>query len=272
MNEDIDDLIRSAKPAIPAGVRARTLEYAEPEGAVGSSPAFVRVLLRVAALLLLAVCSGVVAAMLSAPSQDTAEPVELAAELADARGRMDSLELDSPAKRIESLEAELASLEAHQRRAEEAFEQAVIRAMDTHERNQMAEWRERHIQHVREHQAIERDTVIAQLREDLNLTSDQEQEVRALLVAADKQAEVVIGEFYTNRHGRHDPRMREKFEKLAEDAEQKLTALLDAQQRDRIEEPTGIVSANPDDWAPNFEFHDGTDMDVYTNWITVTRD
>jgi hypothetical protein len=272
MPNDFDQLIRNAKPEIPAGARARTLESVEPEGAVGSTPAFVRVLPRVAALVLLAVCSGVAAAMLSAPKQQAAVPVDVAAEIAQARTRLDTLEQESPAARIERLKAEVANLEASRKANAENFKQAIASAVATHKTDQMNEWRERHLQHVREHQAREREATIQGLRDRLKLTPDQEKEVRALLESTDKQAEAVIGDFYTRRHGHPDPRMREKFKTLAEEADRKLNALLDAQQRDKIEGPTGIVSSKPEDWGPSMDFHDGTDVDVYSNWITVTRD
>ncbi|MCA8937478.1 MAG: hypothetical protein KDB68_14880 [Planctomycetes bacterium] len=269
MNQDIEHLIRSAKPIVPAGARARTLESVEPEGAVGSTPAFVRVFLRVAALVLLAVCSGIVAAMLSAPAQSAGEPVDVAAQIADARARLDSLEQTSLTNRIANLQSELSALQAERN---SVFERVIKEAIVEHEQQQMAEWRERHIRHVREHQAVEREATIRRMRDELDLTPEQEKEVRALLVSTDKQAEALISGFYTDRHARHDPSMHEKFEKLAEEADTKLTALLDAQQRDQMNEPTGIVSAEPEDWAPSFEFRDGTDVDVYTNWITVTRE
>lgn len=269
MNDDIEQLILSAKPIVPAGARARTLESVEPEGAVGSTPAFVRLFLRVAALVLLAVCSGVVAAMLSAPAQSAGEPVDVAAQIADARARLDSLEQNSLANRIANLQTELSTLQAAR---SSALEQAIEQAIVEHEKKQIAEWRERHVQHVREHQAVEREATIRRMREELDLTAEQEKEVRALLVSTDKQAEALISGFYTDRHARHDPTMHAKFEKLAEEADTKLTALLDAQQRDQMNGPTGIVSSEPEDWAPSFEFRDGTDVDVYTNWITVTRE
>ena len=151
-------------------------------------------------------------------------------------------------------------------------QKAIADAVADHQTAQMAEWRERHLQHIREHQAAERDATIEALRNELDLTAGQEKEVRALLESADKQAEAMIGDFYTRRHGHPDPRMHDKFEALASETDRKLTALLDAQQREKIGRPTGIVSTAPEDWAPSMEFQDGTDVDVYTNWITVTRD
>ncbi|MCB9936233.1 MAG: hypothetical protein H6840_11140 [Planctomycetes bacterium] len=270
MNEDFDKLIRNAKPAVPEGARARVLEHVEAHGAVASAPAPWRVLLRAAALVLLAVFAGVAAALAGRPEPAPAgDPVaELAAEVKALDAQVAALERDSAALQLAKLQAEVAALETRR----QAFEQAVTGLVEAHELCEREEWRQRHIEHMRRHYAEEQEATIERLRSELNLSAEQEKEVRALLTEAGKQAEGLIGEVYTSGRRRHDPRMHDKFAQLASETETQLNALLNEQQRGRMAGPTGIVSSEPEDWAPRSDFRDATDLDVWTNWINVTRE
>lgn len=266
MATDFDNLIRSARPEVPAAARERVLGYVEAHGAVASTPAPFRVLLRAAALVMLALLAGVAAALVATPSPQPATPADLP-DIGPLAERVAALETDLPVAELSRIAERIDEL-AQARR--DAFLEAVNRQIDIHENEQAMVWRERHIKHVREHYAEEREATIERMRDELGLTAEQEQQVREVLEETGKQAEALIGDFYTHGH-HHDRRVNDKFAQLAADTEKKLEALLDRQQREAIEDEGGIVSAAPEDWAPSSEFRDGTDLDVWTNWITVTR-
>jgi hypothetical protein len=129
----------------------------------------------------------------------------------------------------------------------------------------MEEWRERHIQYVRSAVQRHSDETVERLRKDVNLTAEQEAEVRTLLGNAGKEAEALIGNYYgRGRHSTHS-----EFEKLARETDEKLSALLSEQQRKQV--GAGLVSAKPEDWGPSSEIRDGTDYEVYMNWMSVSR-
>jgi hypothetical protein len=261
-------MIRNAKPAVPAMARETVLGYIEASGAAASIPTPFRILSRVAAMLLLAVGSGVIAAMLAPGREAGADPLPgLAAQRAMLQQRVDSLEQESPAARLALLEQQVAEFEDAQRAAEAQLEDAVVSVITKRDQNRMTEWRERHVEYVRAHNKRTADATIERLRDEVNLTSEQEAEVRALLDEAGKEAEGLIGKFYGR--SRHHSANRE-FEKLAEVTDNKLNALLSEQQRKQVGE--GLVSARPEDWGPSSEFRDGTDYEVYMNWMSVSRE
>jgi len=266
MPTDFDNLIRSAKPAVPASTRERVLEYVGAGGAAASAPALFRVFSRVAALVVLGVISGIAAAMLAPERETGADPLPgLRAQRAELEARLGRVEADSPAARLARLELEVAQLE----QADAALETAIVDAISARELKRVQLWRERHIQHVREHHERATEVTVQRLRDELGLTETQEAEVRALLAEAGQSAEALIGESYGRRrhYGVH-----EKFEQLAAETDEKLKTLLDDQQRKRLDRQTGLVSSEPEDWAPSSEFRDGTDLDVYMNWMTVSRE
>lgn len=273
MNDDFDNLIRNAKPAVPAGARARVLEYVGAHGAVASAPAPWRVFLRAAALVLLAVFAGVAAALVSRPeTAPTVDPVaQLAADVKALETQVAALERDSLYEQLAGLQAEVAALERSRTDSATALEQVVIAQLEARDSREREEWRQRHIEHMRRHYAEEQEATVERLRRELKLSAEQEKAVRELLTETGKQAEELIGEVYTGRRHRRDPRMHDKFAELANETEKKLAELLSEQQRGRME-GTGIVSAAPEDWAPRSEFRDDTDLDVWTNWINVTRE
>ncbi len=274
MNDDFDNLIRNARPDAPAGARARVLEYVGAHGAVASAPAPWRVFLRAAALVLLAVFAGVAAALVARPAPAPAlDPVaQLAAEVKALETQVAALERDSAAAQLVDLQAEVAALEAGRPDYGAALAQVVMAQLDARESREREEWRQRHLEHMRRHYAEEQEATVERLRRELNLSSEQEKAVRELLSETGKQAEELIGEVYTGRrHHRRDPRMHDRFAELANETEKKLAELLNEKQRGRME-GTGIVSAAPEDWAPRSEFRDETDLDVWTNWINVTRE
>lgn len=274
MNDDFDNLIRNAKPAVPAGARARVLEHVEAHGAVASAPAPWRVFLRAAALVLLAVFAGVAAALVSRPEPNPeVDPVaQLTDEMKALEVQVAALERDSGLEQLARLQAEVAALEAGRGGYDDAaLEQVVMAQLEARETREREEWRQRHLEHTRRHYAEEQEAAVERLRRELNLSAEQEKAVRELLTETGKQAEQLIGEVYTARRHRRDPRMHDKFAELANETEKKLAELLNDQQRGRME-GTGIVSAAPEDWAPRSEFRDDTDLDVWTNWINVTRE
>ena len=146
--------------------------------------------------------------------------------------------------------------------------EAVVDAYERRNETRMEEWRERHIAHVREHHAREANATVSALREELNLTPEQETQVRELLKEAEGKAIALIDGYYGR--GRHHG-MHEKFATLASKTEQDLQLLLNQQQREQL---TGavIVGSAPDDWAPSDEFRDGVDVDVWMNWMTASRE
>ncbi|MCB9895901.1 MAG: hypothetical protein H6839_15750 [Planctomycetes bacterium] len=277
MKTDFDNLIRSARPEVPAAARERVLDYVGAHGAVASAPAPFRTLparhslgvgvLRVAALVMLALLAGIAAALVATPSPQPATTAQLP-DIAPLAERVAALETDLPVAELNAIADRIDALET---RKAESFEAAVTQVINARETRQAELWRERHIEHVREHFAREREATIERMREELGLSPEQEKQVREVLEETGRQAESLIGDFYTRGH-HHDRQVGDKFAQLAADTDKKLEALLDRQQREMIESESGIVSAAPEDWAPSSEFRDGTDLDVWTNWITVTRD
>lgn len=275
MNDGFDNLIRNARPEVPAGARARVLEYVGAHGAVASAPAPWRVLMRAAALVLLAVFAGVAAALVARPDPTPGvDPVaQLAAEVKALQAQVAALEKDSAAAQLAGLQAEVDAFQAERGGYDvAALEQAVAAQLNAREARQREEWRQRHIEHMRRHYAQEQEATVERLRRELNLSHEQEQAVRELLTETGRQAEELIGEVYSGqRHRRRDSRVHDRFAQLASETEEKLNALLSEQQRGRME-GTGIVSAAPENWAPRSEFRDDTDLDVWTNWVNVTRE
>ena len=267
MTNDFDNLIRSARPEVPAAARERVLDYVGAHGAVASAPAPFRLLLRVAALVMLALLAGVAAALVATPSHQPATSAQLP-DIGPLAERVAALESDLPVAELNAIADRIDALEV---RHSTSFEEAVSRVIEAREVEQAAIWRERHIEHVREHFAEEREATIERMRDELGLTAEQEEQVREVLEETGKQAESLIGDFYTHGH-HHDRRVGDKFAQLAAETDKKLEELLDRQQREKLQPEGGIVSAAPEDWAPSSEFRDGTDLDVWTNWITVTRD
>lgn len=266
MPTDFDNLIRSAKPTVPPTARDGVLEHIEAHGAVASSPGPLRMPARVAALVVLALASGAIAALF-AP-----KPVQPDGDLAELRVRADRLDAALPsqdlAAEIQRIESAVAALEAEQADFDQAMLNAVQDAYAQRDAVRMEEWRERHVAHVREHHAREADATVTALREELNLTPEQEAQVRDLLKEAEDKAVALIGNYYGKRR-HHD--MHDKFAALAGETERDLQALLDVQQRERLDGAV-IVGAAPEDWAPSEEFHDDTDVDVWMNWMTVSRE
>jgi hypothetical protein len=268
MTFDADNLIRGAKPAVPPTARERVLGYIEAGGAAASVPAPFRMLTRVAALVLIALGAGIATTMITeqtVASNSVDVFVEFTAERPDIdilRTRVENLEVHNPAARLASLEQQVAELETER---DQAMHGLVVDVLNAREQQRMEEWRERHIQYVREHVKRITDATVEQLRKDVNLTAAQEVEVRALLGDAGKEAEALIGNYYG--HGRHSS--HSQFEKLARETDEKLSVLLSEQQREQV--GTGLVSAKPEDWGPSSEFRDGTDYDVYMNWMSVSR-
>ena len=272
MTTDFANLIRNAKPNVPAGVRGRVLDHVRAHGAVASTPAPFRILLRAAALVMLALLAGVATALVATPAAPQPQVSELRAEqlpdIAPLTERVAALETGLPVAELNVIADGIQTLEAER---ENALGEYVNRVLDAREVQRSTEWRERHVEHVREHFAREREATVERLRDELGLTPGQEQQVRALLEETGKEAEALISGFYGRGHHR-DSGMGDKFAVLANNTEKKLEALLDRQQREKIERESGIVSSSPEDWAPNSEFRDGTDVDVWTNWLTITRE
>jgi hypothetical protein len=265
---DADNLIIGAKPTVPPTARERVLGYVEAGGAAASTPAPFRILAQVAALVLIALGVGVGVALITGQSASSSVDVfvEFTAERPDItnlRTRVENLEVHNPAARLASLEQQVAELEVVR---DQAMQGLVLEVLRTREQQRMEEWRERHVQYVREAVQRHTDATVERLRKDVNLTAGQEAEVRELLGDAGKSAESLIGNFYgCGRHSTH-----REFEKLAKETDEKLNALLSEQQRERV--GAGLVSAKPEDWGPSSEFRDGTDYEVYMNWMSVSRD
>lgn len=270
MATDFDNLIRSAKPTVPPTARDGVLEYIEAHGAVASSPGPLRVLARMAAMVVLALASGYVAALFAGKADNGGS------DIAELRERAEQLKQSLPDPdlatevrvEVRRIEGAIADLEAQQAAADRLMLEAVNAAYARRDATRMQEWRERHVAHVREHHAREAEATISALREGLGLTPGQEAQIRDLLKQAEDKAVTLIGNYYGR--GRHHG-MHEKFEALALETQSELKALLDAQQRERLEGAV-IVGSAPEDWAPREEFRDGTDMDVWVNWMTVSRD
>lgn len=266
MTTDFDNLIRSAKPTVPPTARDGVLDYIEAHGAVALNPGPLRMLLRVAALVVLALASGAVAALF-APKPAAENP-----EIAELQERADKLKAALPgqdlAGEMQRIENAIAELEAQQAAQDKAMLDAVNDVYRRRDAARMEEWRERHIAHVREHHAREAEATVTALREELALTDAQEQQVRELLKEAEDKAVALIGNYYGKRrhHGMHD-----RFATLASETQSNLQALLDAQQQERLKGAV-IVGSAPEDWAPSEEFRDDTDVDVWMNWMTVSRE
>lgn len=264
MPTDFDNLIRNAKPPVPSAARERVLGYVLSEGAGGAAApnrASFRVLARVAALVMLAVGAGVVSALVSAPERADVI-VDFNAQVNDLRTRVEARE--SQAAKIATLEQQVSALELER---DSTLRELVVGVINARDQQRMLEWRERHVEYVRAHNRRAADATIEQLRADLKLTNTQEAEVRALLDDAGKEVEGLIGNFY-GRHGHRS--MHREFERVARETDERLNALLSEQQRVQVGE--GLVSSRPEDWGPSSEFRDGTDYEVYMNWMTVSRE
>ena len=270
--KDIDKLISSAKPAVSAQARAGVLEHARAHGAVALAPVPLRMsaLWRVAALITLALGAGVVSALVTPSPADTAPDftvTDLRAEIAELSESVSTLE------KLADLEARVDALQAQALDAR--LQASVQRVVEKREAQRNLEWRERHVAYVRARFAEDRDETVSRLKAEVGLTPEQEAEVVALLEDAGRQAETLIGDYYGDgsgrrgrRHGGH--RVHDKFEALAAATEEKLVILLDEQQRGKLD--GGLVSAEPADWAPSEDFRDGVDMDVWMNWMNVSRE
>jgi hypothetical protein len=277
MMDEVDNLIRDAKPEVPALAREGVLAHLRAHGVVVYAPASIRPLpvrhspgvgvLRVAALVVLALFAGVAAALVTPPSSSLGESRDVAVLAA----RVYAFEQNLPTAQVKALSEKAEALNPPASDHGKLLDRVIADAIHNHEQRKAEEWRERHVRHLRNAYAEQADATVERLRKELGLATEQEREVRALLAEAEKQAEALIGDFYT--HGHHpNPQVREKFVALATDTEKKLDALLDRQQREKMAPEKGIVSASPADWAPNSEFRDGTDLDVWTNWVTATSE
>jgi hypothetical protein len=265
MPTDFDNLITSARPTVPPTAREGVLEYIEAQGAVASGPGPLRMLGRVAALVVLALASGAVAALFAPRPEAPNELAELQAQVEDLKQTLPERNLRAELRQIEQSVAELEQQQA-------AFDRAVLTAvtnsMDRREAARMEEWRTRHVTWVREYQARRTEAAVSALREELSLTDDQAAQVRDLLKQAEDKAIELIGSYYGR--GRYQG-IHEEFAALAADTREDLQALLDAQQRERLE-GAAIVGNAPEDWAPRDDFRDGTDVDVWVNWMNVSRE
>ncbi|MBZ0136188.1 MAG: hypothetical protein K8I27_07440 [Planctomycetes bacterium] len=268
MATDFDNLIRSSKPAVPPTARDGVLEFIEAHGAVASSLGPLRSFGRVAALVVLALASGAVAALFALNARAPAN------DLGDLRARADKLDAALPTQSLVAdltregnrMDAALTELETARY---DALCETVVALLEARDAARMNEWRERHIAHVREHHAREADATVSALREEIDLSPEQEAEVRKLLADAGDKAVALIGSYYGEGHGMHG--MHDQFASLANETGRELQALLDSQQRERLD-GVMIVGSAPEDWAPSGEFRDGTDVDVWMNWMTVSRE
>ena len=277
MTTDFDKLITNSKPTVPPTARGRVLGYIEAGGAAASSPAPFRTLARVAALVAIAAGAGIASALIFGNSNAVDTYVEFNAsvdtyvEFTDERPdpdilrtRVENLEVHNPAARLASLEQQADALEVERDAAMRAL---VLDVISNREQQRLEEWRERHVQYVRQAVKHHTDELVGQLRKDVNLNADQEAEVRGLLADAGKEAEALIGNFYSGGVGRDSA--HQQFAQLAKATDEKLNALLSEQQRKQV--GAGLVSAKPEDWGPSSEFRDDTDYDVYMNWMSVSR-
>lgn len=270
MNDDrIHELIKNAKPRVDPATRERVRAAIEAEGVAASArPGSLMLLMRAAALMILALGAGVVAAYFNRPPEGD---VSLEARVSTVRERVESLERRLARAQLQDLQQQVERLE--QRRAEElesVIGQAVTSELEAREALRNERWRERHIAHVRRHYAREAEATVAAYREELELTPVQERRVRELLDAQGRKIEEVIAGVYGQRHGgRH---VHDELVALSDETTEKLTALLNAEQREYLPGGEAVISADPAYWAPSDEFQDATDIDAWFNWMSISEE
>lgn len=267
MQDRIDELIRNAKPQVDPAARERIRGHVGAYRGSASRLGSLVGLLRAAALVALALGSGIAAAVWNSPRPaDLSQETERVAELEQ---RVNELAERSPMAQVEDLKARLDDLEPEAAIAgvvDEAIENAVAEAMEQRQQRELEQWRDRHLRYTRARWERHTAQTITELREESGLTEAQEAEVRELLDAQGRKAEALIAETY--RPGHH--RLHRGFAQLSTETDEKLAALLEEQRRQGVEAPRGVLAADPEDWAPSDDFEDDSDIDAWVYWMNQT--
>ncbi|MBX3473341.1 MAG: hypothetical protein KF754_03095 [Planctomycetes bacterium] len=249
MHGDLDNLIRSAKPATNDVARQRVMAQVV--------PAFVPVVptpwLRIAAALVLAAAAGFAAvAWQSRPATQGPDVVaELQQDLAVARARVDALN----ARNLNVADVSADSPTAPW--TQQAVADAVRQALEDRDRNRREQHRERHLAYARRHYQQQVDAAVVSLRGEYRLSAEQEAEVRKVFAEHGTQVETLIG-----RHYRGGPRGRDisgDFDRITQGTQGKLETLLSVV-------PRIMPGADLAEWGPNPDFGSTTDYETWLNW------
>jgi hypothetical protein len=258
VRQDLDNLIRDARPATSDLARQRVIEQV--------APAFVPVRpmpwLRVAAVLALAAASGFAAVAWQGRAADPApDGLEaLQADLVQLRQRSDAL--DARAAGLASRGGETATGQPLDR----ALAAEVSRVLDERERQRREQYRERHLAYARRQYQQEVENAVVELRARYRLGDDQEAQVRKVFAEHGAQVETLIGKHYRGGfHGKGRGRgMDHEFDRIREATESRLALLL-------AEVPRSLPGADLADWGPNPVFATATDYETWLNWSEETR-
>lgn len=274
MHTELDNLIRAARPQLPAGALARA--SAVVAGAPASAPVFIlRPMLRVAAVFALAFGVGIASAMLASPDAPVGgtSPIASQPDLSALRAELAAIVRNTgeliPAgaeAELSLLESRLDVLEARPLPVRPTLEEAIDTVIENRERRYREEWRERHLAFVRESYSSHLDVLVSDVRGTLVLSADQERRFREILVEHGEKAEKMIDSCYRRHHKRGSG-----FDQLARDTRQKLQAVLDEAQRNDFRVTDTLLGADPMHWAPREEFKDTVDMATYANWVELSK-
>lgn len=258
MHDDLDNLIRSAKPATNDLARQRVIAQVV--------PAFVPVVptpwLRIAAALVLAAASGFAAvAWLRVPEPPPADPIaQLEQDVANARKRVDALN-----SRVDGMTVKDRP-EARLQPFDQAVSTVVRQTLEARDQQRREQHRERHLAYARKHYQQEVDRAVVSLKADYRLSEEQEKQIRKVFDEHGTQVEGLIGKHYRGGfHGKGRGRgMDSEFEKIIEATQGRLSVVL-------AEVPRNLPGADLAEWGPNPEFATTTDYETWLNWSEEVR-
>lgn len=258
MHDDLDNLIRAAKPATNDVARQRVIAQVV--------PAFVPVAptpwLRIAAALVLAAASGFAAVAWLRNTEPA--PADTIAQL--------ELDVASARQRVDALNARVDSISTPQdtgprlQPLDQALATVVRQTMEDRERQRREQHRERHLAYARKHYQQEVERAVVSLKADYRLSEDQEKQVRKVFEEHGAQVETLIGKHYRGGfHGKGRGRgMDTEFDKIIQATQGRLSTVL-------AEVPRNLPGADLAEWGPNPDFATTTDYETWLNWSEEVR-
>lgn len=258
MHDDLDNLIRAAKPATNDLARQRVIAQVVPAFVPASPTPW----LRIAAALVLAAASGFAAvAWLRNTEPAPTDPIaELERDVASARQRVDALNA-----RVDSISTAQGTGPRLQP-LDQALATVVRQTMEDRERQRREQHRERHLAYARKHYQQEVERAVVSLKADYRLSEDQEKQVRKVFEEHGAQVETLIGKHYRGGfHGKSRGRgMDSEFDKIIQATQGRLSTVL-------AEVPRNLPGADLAEWGPNPDFATTTDYETWLNWSEEVR-
>lgn len=258
MHDDLDNLIRAARPATNDLARQRVIAKVVP----AFSPVVPTPWLRIAAALVVAAASGFAAvAWLRQTEPAPADTVaQLEQDLAAARQRADALHA-----RVDGIAAKEDS-SARLQPLDQALATVVRQTMEERDRQRREQHRERHLAYARKHYQQEVERAVVALKADYRLSEDQEKQVRKVFEEHGVQVESLIGKHYRGGfHGKGRGRgMDSEFDKIIQATQGRLSVVL-------AEVPRNLPGADLAEWGPNPDFATTSDYETWLNWSEEVR-